>query len=468
VIDLGFIGPAYVGRSRAIDSQRCINWYLESNRQDSRTILSLAPTGGLSLLETPAGSPSRGTFSYDGEIFTVHGDTLYHITTGGTVTTVATTLDTNTGNVSFAENGAQLMIVDGTSGYIYTKADGLMAKITDADFPASPEQVVFIDGYFIVNSSGTGKFYASALNDGTSWAALVFATAEGFPDNLVSMIVLHRRLWLFGDRSMEIWYNSGAQDFPFARVHGSVIEEGIVAQWSVAKDRDNVFWLSSSPRGDDMVMMSSGAAAQRISTNSIELQMDSYSDTSDAIGNVFHEEGHVFYVLTFPTGGETWVYDVTESKRLGQKIWHQRKSSGGRWLAQHMAFVGGLHYVSDYNSGNIYQIGHDILSENGTDIIRTRAGRHITKDRNRIYINSFEVVFEMGIGNATVADPQIMLRISKDGGFTWGNEKWASAGKVGEYLTRAKFNRLGLARDWVFEISVSDQVDWNMVKAVAE
>lgn len=54
--------------------------------------------------------------------------------------------------------------------------------------------------------------------------------------------------------------------------------------------------------------------------------------------------------------------------------------------------------------------------------------------------------------------PQVMLRWSNDGGRTWSNEVWASAGRVGEYRTRARWRRLGRGRDRVYEITVSDAI----------
>jgi hypothetical protein len=55
-------------------------------------------------------------------------------------------------------------------------------------------------------------------------------------------------------------------------------------------------------------------------------------------------------------------------------------------------------------------------------------------------------------------DPQLMMQVSKDGGHVFGNERWVSIGKQGRYRARAKFNRLGRSRDWVFKFRVTDPV----------
>jgi hypothetical protein len=66
-------------------------------------------------------------------------------------------------------------------------------------------------------------------------------------------------------------------------------------------------------------------------------------------------------------------------------------------------------------------------------------------------------------------DPQVMLRMSNDGGKTWPiPEQWRSAGKMGEYWRRIRWNGLGCARRRVFEVSVTDPVPWRLVGAILE
>jgi hypothetical protein len=58
-----------------------------------------------------------------------------------------------------------------------------------------------------------------------------------------------------------------------------------------------------------------------------------------------------------------------------------------------------------------------------------------------------------------------MMRISNDAGFTWGNEHWTSIGKIGEFTRRAIWRRLGMARDRVYEVRISDPVPRDVVGA---
>jgi hypothetical protein len=65
----------------------------------------------------------------------------------------------------------------------------------------------------------------------------------------------------------------------------------------------------------------------------------------------------------------------------------------------------------------------------------------------------------------TTTSPQAMLRWSNDGGSTWSNEYWVSVGQLGKYKNRAIWRRLGMARDRIFEVSVSDPVNFVIISA---
>ena len=457
---INFTGQTYQGRSRAIDSERSINWYAEGNSANSKEMVSLVPTPGAKRIATLP-DLNRGGYSYNGLIWMIASNTVYTVTTGGTVTSKGT-INSFNGNLSFADNGKTMLIVDGIDGYLYTKATDTLVQIADPDFPSNPIQVEYMDGYFIVLEGGSGRFWLSALDDGSSWNALDFATAEGSPDNLVGMKVNHRQLWLFGDSSTEIWYNSGDKDFPFRRIQGAFFEEGTLAAGSISKTTNAVLWLSNSERGQAAVYIASGIRPVRISTVGIELAFDGYSDLTDAISYVVYEETHTFYILTFPTAEKTWVYDLTT------KMWHERSTNNARWWAQYGVIVGGALYGLDYASGRIMHVDHAYKDEDGQMIRRLRTGKHIESNRGYVECNSLEIEFEHGIGDVDTPNPQVMLRVSNDGGYTWSNEQKKSAGAAGDYQSRVVFNRLGTARDFVFEVSVTDPVNWVMVGAYAD
>jgi hypothetical protein len=302
------------------------------------------------------------------------------------------------------------------------------------------------------------------LLDGTAIDPLDFASAEGNPDNIVSLMVDHREVWLFGNNTVEVWYNAGLADFPLARIEGAFMETGCLAPYSVAKLDNAVFWLGSDARGNGIVYRNQGYNAQRVSTHAIEWQIQQYVVLNDAIGYSYQQDGHSFYVLVFPTAQATWVFDVATG------AWHERAYWDGVQYRRHRSncqanFVGQV-LVGDWENGRVYAFDLEVYQDNN-DLQRwLRSWRALPTGQNtlkRTAHHALQLDCETGIGINTGqgSNSQVMLRWSDDGGHTWSNEHWASMGKLGEYGKRVIWRRLGMTaklRDRVYEISGSDPV----------
>jgi hypothetical protein len=360
-----------------------------------------------------------------------------------------------------SDNGIQLVLVDGTKGYVLTLATNVFAQITDADFPAAT-QVKFLDGYFLFPIPNSSRFGFTALYDATDVDSLDFATAEGNPDNIVALHVDHREIWLLGSQSIEVWYNSGGADIPFDRIQGAYIEYGCGAAESVAGLDNTTYWLGSDQKGQHMVWRAAGYQPQRISTHAIEFAISGYSSSSraKAQGFAYQQEGHSFYVLNFDEA--TWSYDVATG------LWQQRAylAEDGtltRHRAQYHTAGFGLHLVGDYEDGRIYALDSNYFTDDGNTIPRIRTCPHFAgDDLQRIFHHRFQLDLEAGVGRDSGLEPgvnpQLMLRWSDDGGHTWSNEHWVSAGALGRHKWRAIWNRLGASRDRVYEIRQTDPV----------
>lgn len=460
-LEIPFVGAAYTGRAEAITAQTCVNFYPEKNPEGSSAVLSLIGSPGLvSFSDLSTTSPVLGLYAAGDYLYAVSNSTLYQVDTDGVATSKGA-LSTTTTPVGMAWNGTQLIIVNGTDGYTYTPGTDTFAQIVDADFPAATS-VCFLNGRFIVSKADSGRFYWSALYDGSSWTALGYATAEGSPDSLVTVGELKRELWLFGESTTEVWAAGKTSTSPFLRRSDAAINVGCAAIASLANDDSNWFWLGSSARGDNIVYMTNGYQAARISTNAIEYQIGTYSTISDAIGYVYQEEGHTFYVLTFPTGNATWVYDTLTG------MWHERKSeynsgvtnSQGRHRSNNHAFFDRKHIVGDYETGTLWEQALDVYTEGTCYIRRVRRCQTISDKQFRLFFADLQVLFQHGVGLITGqgSDPKAMLRWSDDGGRTWSNELSVDIGAIGEYAARAIWYRLGYARNRVYELAVTDPV----------
>lgn len=470
-----FIGPAYLSRSLNMNAQRCVNLYPEMD-QTGKNVFALYGTPGLTLKVTVGSGPIRALYAGETYLYAVSGNTVYYIDTSWVATALSGTLNTSTGTVAIDENTTQLILADGGDIYTSTLPTGAITAVSDPDVPASPSRVTVLDGYAITDNVGTGKFYISSVNDATAWDALDFATAEGAPDDILSVLADHRELWLFGVKTTEVWYNSGNSDFPFERIQGAFIEQGCAAKHSVAKMDNAVFWLSGSDRGDCIVYKALGYQPKRISTHAVEYAISNYATISDAIGWTYEEEGHAFYVLTFPTGNATWVYDAAT------ELWHERAymnqatSVLGRHRANAHAYFNRAHAVGDFENGKIYQQDLDVYADNSDYIKRLRAAPVIAdkSDLNTIFHHRLQIDMETGVGlvSGQGSDPQVIMRYSNDSGHTWSNEIWGSAGlytggggNLGEFGRRVIYRRLGRGRNRVYEVSMTDPVKCVLIGA---
>lgn len=443
-----FLTSSYETKAIDQNSSQLINWYLVQEESNGRYQVVAYPTPGLIAFNSDSGSQVRGLWEHGGLLYAVVDNKFYSYASNGTRTERGT-LTTSTGQVIFTSLLDEILLVDGTNGYHYTvSTTTFTSPIADADFPQTATSIASLDEFAIATVKDTNSFQISSNGDGTNWDALDTAICSSNPDNIVRVIENNRELWFFGENSTEIWYNSG-DAFPFERIQGTYLEYGLAARNSVAKGGDNLFLLGKNSRGGIQVLSVSGYQVEIISNEALNYQINSYTTTSDAIGFVYNQEGHEFYVLTFPTELKTWVYDNKT------KLWHQRQSYIGssytRWLANCSIYCYGKHLVGDYQSGKIYQLSNSTYTENGTAIRRILKTHPFSYEEKRYIINKFQVVFESAVGT----NPTFDFEISRDGGRTFSTPVSTSLGSSTDYGKRLIFNRLGQCRNCVFRVTTT-------------
>jgi Phage stabilisation protein len=453
----GFVGQTYTMDAISFDNQRSINFFpLVSESGSSKSATALASCAGYRLFGELGGGAIRGAKTCaNGRAFVVSGYEAYEVLSNGTGSLIGT-ITTGVGTVGIEENGTELIIVDGVEGYIYNMDTSTWSLISDTDFPVA-DVVAFQDGYFIVNDHGTANFYISGLYDGLSWDALDTSRTDSNPDRLVSILSDQGNLWLFGEVSVEVFYNSGALAFPFERISGAVINTGCAAAFTVQKFDNTIAWLGVDEQGRGVVWKANGYSAQRISTQAIENIIAQSSDFTGSYAYVYHERGHVFYCLQVKGLDTTLVYDSAVG------AWHERqwRDNVNSLNTQHRGachfFFNQQNLIGDRENGKIYLQSMDIYDFDGDNIIRTRVSPHIQEEKKNITYSSFELDMETGVGTIDGLNPQVMMSYSDDGGHTFSSEKWASAGQIGKYRTRVRWSRLGSARDRVFKIVYSEK-----------
>jgi hypothetical protein len=455
------LGSSYVARSVNAADNRMVNLFPEIVPEAGKEPAFLQRAPGLrQLVQLPTG-PVRGLWAYGDYAYAVSGNRFYQIDSNWNYTDKGNVLGSNP--VNMVDNGTQLFIAAGANGYIYNANTDVFAQITDPDFYGAVG-VGFLDGYFVYNEPNSQKFWVTSLYDGTSVDPLDFASAEGSPDDLVTLIVDHREVWLFGQTSVEVWYNAGLPDFPLARIQGAFNEIGCQAPYSVAKLDNALFWLGKDARGNGIVYRSKGYTGERVSTHAVEWQIQQYSTLADAVAYTYQQDGHAFYVLNFPTANTTWVFDVSTG------VWHERAGWEDNNFTRHlgqcqMNFANEI-VIGDYVTGTLYAYDMNVYSEAGLVQKWLRSWRALPTGQNdlkRTAQHSLQLDCESGVGLSTGqgSDPQVMLRWSDDGGHTWSSEHWKSMGQTGQYGKRVIWRRLGMTqklRDRVYEISGTDPV----------
>jgi len=463
-------GGSYTAQNVVANVQRCVNLYPESNSQGAQYPYTYYPTPGLTLIVAP---PLPGIYrclypASNGKLYGVIGGNVYYINSSWEYTKLGE-IDNLVTPVAMADNGNTIVVVDGTtSGYFINMLTNVMVQIADANFLGA-SRADYLDTFLLFNQPGTKNFY-STLSNVTTFDPLYKAAKTGYPDDLISLIVVHREIWLLGRLTSEIWFNAGNPTFPFSIVQGVFLQFGCIAPYSVVRHGLEIFWLHQDKDGKALVMMGVSYQAKTISTYAVEQAIQTYAKIDDAIGMTYQIQGHVFYVLTFPSADKTWVFDKEEA------LWHElawidNNGIEHRHRANCMAFAYGKNLAGDWQNGNLYQVDPKNFTDNGDKVIRRRSFQTLGNESKRTQYKSFAA--DMGVGEGAQlisgsfnndfnddfdilsddqSDLQVFLRWSDDRGKTWSNPMGQTLGAKGEYSAIPAWNRLGMGRNRVFEL----------------
>jgi len=411
------------GRSPPWSGAELVNMFSEMAEGDKADLYAIMAIPGLDLFSDISTLGTRGSHVMQGVLYAVVGTTLYSIDSAGVETSLGTIA--GTGPVMMADNGSQLGIQAETSGYVL---DGGVLYSSITNLPAV-SNLVYIDGYFVWPIANSDQFIISGINDGLSYDPLDVATVEGDPDNIIGVVNDHRELQFYGGKTVEIWYNSGAADFPFARQGNAFIERGLIDRDSLVKIDNSVHFV-----GDDKVIYRlNGYEPQRISTHAIEFQI---SRATYFRAFTYTKLGHKQYIVNTDVG--SFGYDMATG------AWHKRQSYGfANYRVANAITAYGKIIAGDAYTGKFYEFNIDTNTENGEPIVCEVQLPSIQTNRTRSTLYSFEAQIQAGVGTITEPDPQIVLSYSRDGGNTYSAGMYRGMGNVGEYLTRCIW-RLGV------------------------
>ena len=412
-----FCGPTYQSQSRNVDAERCINFLpevVESEGGKSRFALYGRP--GLNAFANLGSTSNLGNFacrpngaSVD-RLFSVvqsgNNQVLFEVFQDGSKLQRGILNAPTTAIVTMKHNGLQLMVC--TGGQIWVMPFSTNVPALASTPPGGPIQMVeYCDGFGIALQQNSNQFWVSNLLDFTTWGGLATSQVSEFPDNVISMIVNQRQIAFLGAKASVVYQNAGAVQQPFLPVQGVFVENGCCAPFATARLDNSIFWLDLDERGQGVARRANGYTPQRISTHAVESFWNSYPTISDAISFTYQEAGHSFWVLYFPSGsgadgtpmvGATWAYDVASGMWSEWTHWNAQRGRHEAFLGQNHAFAWGKHFVGDRQSGTLYQMSIQFLTDNGTPIVRDRVSPHVSNENQWIFYHELQLDLEAGLG----------------------------------------------------------------------
>jgi hypothetical protein len=409
---------SYEARSVIASAARSVNLAAEANPKDAPAPFTYYGCPGLTALASPpVAGAGRGLYwANNGTLYYASGPNVFSVLPGWLLKQLGT-IGTTTGRVSMVDNGTTLVLVDGSSrGWQIDLVTDVMTEITSAANNPDPptagavyaffgaDRVDIIDGFIVLNQPGTRNFYSTYLNQ-IKFDSLWSSAKNGYSDNLVSVIVTKREIWLIGERTTEVWFDAGAADFPFQIMPGPFIQHGCIAKSSVAQANGSAFWLSQDQNGQAIVVRTEGYDAKRISNFAMENEMAKYPTVTDAEGFTFQQRGHTFYQINFPTADRSWRWDETVPDQWHEPMWSDVDGGEHRHRAACSAFAYGVNVVADWQTGQLYKLDSDNHTDNGAPIHYRRGFPHMVGDGKQVIYPGLSLDVEAATGLGTTDPP---------------------------------------------------------------
>jgi hypothetical protein len=422
----------------------------------ARSMSKLLTAPGLTLFaDTGTNAPIRGLHDAEGQLFAVAGNSLFSVSPTGVTANLGSIPGVS--RVSMAHNqiagGYQLCIAANNAGYVYDTTKSALAQITSEGFPGT----ISFDylNQFITGIDPTRNFaFTSQLADAMDYNTLDRVQAESQPDLLVGQATTHGEWWLFGARTIQPFQDTGDNTGTFQAVMGEIADVGCAAGATIRKMVDTVLWLGN----DGVVYMADGYSPKRISTYPVE-QAIRQCNMAGAYAFTFEDRGHKIYYITFPDGF-TWGVDVANNE------WHRRQSYGmNRWRVSDIAYSNFNWIAGDYSNGKLYKLDWSNQSEDGQTLERHRTMQIMHNDQNPVIMAGLEVVVDTG-EPASVAT-NMDVRYSTDGAHNWSDWRKMNMGSTGGFRQRLQMRRFGRARQFVFDMRITDAVRADIMAASA-
>jgi len=461
-------------QSKQYLDSRTVNMYVV-REAEGKTPGYLLRTPGLLAMTASLGGVGRALFVNNNLLYGVAGSRVFSLDTSLVATTIGT-LTTASGFVSINANERtvggvpqpHVIFVDGVKAWVWDS----VSSFSDTGL-SQPLMASYLDNRMYV-PLGTSSFVAvSNVNDATTYPSINQIVLSGSSaDQCQGSASSEGRLYIFGSHTINSFYDAGGASPPAKRDTSFFQSVGLSArgslgqQGSVTESGKGAVPFLANNQGRVLVMQLSQRGIERISDRALEDTISDYTNVADAIGFVSSVTTYPQYHLSFTTDDHTFFKDESSED------WFEKEMlDGTRDIINAHAFFNGTHYGLGID-GVLYAISPNYLDNNGEPIRRLqRLAPFATSDERQIAIHRFQLNMPRGIGLLTPNNtaPVVRLKVSKDGGQTFGNTMELPLSPLGDGSVIPKFDQVsGFAdgRNIVFEYECTNQIDFNVYGGV--
>lgn len=401
----------------------------------------LRPADGLIKITEGPGI-DRGGINWNGAHYRVMGTRLVRIDSLGAITDVGDVGEG--GQVSFDYSFDRLAVSSG--GRFYYLLNGALSRVTDEDL-GTVLDFVWIDGYFVTTDGQS--LVVTELSNPASVNPLKYGSSEADPDPIVGVAKLQNEIFALNRYTIEVFDNVGGETFPFQRIEGAMIPKGVIGTHAACELSDALAFVGSGRGEAPAVYLGQNARANKLSTREIDQVLARYTEAqlSKVVLEKRVDKGHEHLWVHLPD--RVLIYDLAGSIAVEQPLWFVLTSGiegFGTYRARNLVWVYDKWWCADPTTKNLGYLDSK-TSHHWGDLARWEFGTTIVYNQgNGGIFHQLELVCLTGhieIGKK----PTISTSYSLDGE-TWSQEKFVSAGRIGERSKRIVWFQQGHVRNW--------------------
>jgi hypothetical protein len=343
----------------------------------------------------------------------------------------------------YIANGGRIVEFDGTTAQY----------IADADAPTQVTHPAILDTYLLANDlTEPEKMKYSDVGTPSNWLGESIS-AEGEPDRLKAIHVGFREISLFGETSIETWYNDGVS--PFSRIEGAMIAQGTNSPYSIKQEDNGYFMLNKEKRVVKIV----GRQAQVLS-QPIDNILGAIADVTDAQGEIITQNGTSLYGIR--VGERFLIYDFSTNEWVSE--WSKYTPTKGayeRFRGQHFINVDpwGITLCGDYNGNKLYKLDFDTYQDLGGTLRPSWLTGQISHGTgNEKRSNALRFRLKRGQGTPGGVEPVLLVRWRDDGSKVFSNPVKIPLGFTGDDFIYVEDYEWGVYRSRQWEFACTENV----------